>query len=92
MNIGLIIGGFEVFVFVMKLCYGIDVEFLFLNVVGFWCVVEYFEVMEELDGGNVNNKVEVYFNFVVLNLWDEFFVVLQICEYLLFLVEELQIV
>lgn len=68
-SLGLIVGGVEVFVFVVKFCYGIDLEFLFLNVVGFCCVVEYFEMMEEFEEGNVISKLEVYLSFVVLILW-----------------------
>lgn len=92
MNIGSIIGGPEAFALVTKLCYGIDVELSSSNVAGLRCAAEYLEVTEELDGGNVNNKAEAYLNSVVLNSWDESLAVLQTCEHLLPLAEELQIV
>lgn len=87
-NLGFVFGGVDFFVLVVKFCYGIDVEFILFNVVGFCCVLEFFEMLEMLEEGNVSSKVEVYFNFVVFNLWYEFMVVFIFCEYLFFWVED----
>jgi hypothetical protein len=91
-NLGSIPGGAEAFALAAKFCYGIDVELTPFNVAGLRCAAEYLEMTEELEEGNVSRKAEAYLNSVVLNSWHESIAVLQSCEHLLPVAEDVEIV
>lgn len=91
-NLGGIPGGAEAFALAAKLCYGMDVELTPANIVGLRCAAEYLEMTEELEEGNVSGKADAYLNSVVLNSWQESIAVLQACEHLLPMAEDVHIV
>ena len=91
-NLGSIPGGAEAFALAVKFCYGMDIELTSANVAALRCAAEYLEMTEELEEGNVSSKAESYLNSVVLNSWQECVNVLQSCEHLLPVAEDVQIV
>ncbi|MED6106568.1 26S proteasome regulatory subunit 6B [Stylosanthes scabra] len=85
-------GGPEAFELASKFCYGIPVDLTAGNISGLRCAVEYLEMTEDLEEGNLIFKTEAFLSYVVLSSWRDSIVVLKSCEKLSPWAENLQIV
>ncbi|KAG9447475.1 hypothetical protein H6P81_013603 [Aristolochia fimbriata] len=85
-------GGAEAFELAAKFCYGINFEITSSNVAQLCCVAEYLEMMEEYSKDNLFSRAEAYLDSVVCKNLEMCVEVLQQCENLLPLAEELNIV
>ncbi|KAI5059914.1 hypothetical protein GOP47_0024334 [Adiantum capillus-veneris] len=85
-------GGAEAFEFAAKFCYGINFEIDAKNVAALRCAAEYLDMSEEYAEENLATRTEAYLNEVVINSLQTCVAVLQSCDNLLPLAEELGIV
>ncbi|XP_057781053.1 BTB/POZ domain-containing protein At5g48800-like [Salvia miltiorrhiza] len=85
-------GGAESFELAAKFCYGINFEITAANVAQLCCVSDYLEMTEEYSKNNLGSRAEEYLDSVVCKNLEMCVVVLQQCENLLPLADELQIV
>lgn len=74
------LGGLVIFEVILKFCYGFFIDLSFNNVVLLRCVLEFLEMIEEFEDGNLIFKIEVFFIFIVLVLLRDFIIVFKICE------------
>ncbi|MCO5562804.1 hypothetical protein L7F22_016436 [Adiantum nelumboides] len=84
-------GGAEAFEYAAKFCYGINFEIDAKNVAALRCAAEYLDMSEEYAEENLVSRTEAYLNEVVFNSLQTSVAVLQSCESLLPLAEELEI-
>ncbi|CAM8899743.1 unnamed protein product [Rhodiola kirilowii] len=85
-------GGAESFELAAKFCYGINFEITAANVAQLCCVSEYLEMTEEFSRDNLGSRAEEYLDSVVCKNLEMCVEVLQQCENLLPLADELKIV
>ncbi|XP_058093594.1 BTB/POZ domain-containing protein At5g48800 [Magnolia sinica] len=85
-------GGAEAFELAAKFCYGINFEITSSNVAQLCCVSEYLEMTEEYAKENLASRAEAYLDGVVCKSLEMCVEVLQQCESLLPLADELKIV
>ncbi|KAM7265647.1 hypothetical protein ACFE04_003330 [Oxalis oulophora] len=85
-------GGSEAFELAAKFCYGINFEITSANVAQLCCASDYLEMTEEFSNDNLFSRTEEYLNFVVCKNLEMCVQVLQQCENLLPLADELKIV
>lgn len=85
-------GGAETFELTAKFCYGINFEITTSNVAPLFCAAEYLEMTEEYAEENLVSRTEAYMEEVVSQSLEKSLEVLQNCENLLPLAEELKIV
>ncbi|KAL6002823.1 hypothetical protein ACLOJK_023045 [Asimina triloba] len=85
-------GGAEAFELAAKFCYGINFEITSSNVAQLCCVSEYLEMSEEYAKENLTSRAEAYLDGVVCKSLEMCVEVLQQCENLLPLADELKIV
>lgn len=85
-------GGAESFELAAKFCYGINFEITASNVAHLCCVSDYLEMTEEYSKHNLGSRAEEYLDIVVCKNLEMCVEVLQQCENLLPLADELQIV
>ncbi|KAI4356417.1 hypothetical protein L6164_000441 [Bauhinia variegata] len=85
-------GGAEAFELAAKFCYGINFEITSTNVAQLCCVCDYLEMTEEFSKGNLSSRAEEYIDSVVCKNLEMCVEVLQQCESLLPLADELKIV
>ncbi|KAL8480776.1 hypothetical protein ACS0TY_027349 [Phlomoides rotata] len=85
-------GGAESFELAAKFCYGINFEITAANVAQLCCVSDYLELTEEYSKNNLCSRAEEYLDSVVIKHLEMCVQVLQQCENLLPLADELQIV
>lgn len=85
-------GGAEAFEFAAKFCYGIKFEIDTSNVSALRCAAEYLDMSEEYAEENLAVRAEAYLSEVVFNNLQSCVAVLQACESLLPVAEELGIV
>eukprot|EP01018_Ginkgo_biloba_P014781 Gb_23473 [translate_table: standard] len=82
----------ETFELIANFCYGSTILMDPFNVVALRCAAEVLEMTEEYGKGNLCQRSDVYLTQVVLQSWEDTLVVLQKCQVLLPLAEEIQIV
>ncbi|WJX61918.1 hypothetical protein P8452_46965 [Trifolium repens] len=70
-------GGVEAFEFCAKFCYGITITLSPYNIVAARCAAEYLQMTEEVEKGNLINKLEIFFNSCILHGWKDTIVSLQ---------------
>ncbi|KAL3517798.1 hypothetical protein ACH5RR_020387 [Cinchona calisaya] len=85
-------GGSESFELAAKFCYGINFEITAANVAQLCCVSDYLEMTEEFSKNNLGTRAEEYLESVVCKNLEMCVEVLQQCENLLPLADELKIV
>eukprot|EP01018_Ginkgo_biloba_P017576 Gb_32071 [translate_table: standard] len=85
-------GGAEIFELVANFCYGSSILMDPLNVSALRCAAEFLEMSEEFGRGNLCERSDLYLTQVVLQSWEDTLIVLQKCQCLLPLAEELLIV
>lgn len=85
-------GGAEVFEMVALFSYGSSTLIDPFNVAALRCAAEFLEMTEAYGLGNLCERSDMYLNQVVLQDWDDTLIVLQKCQSLLPLSEELLIV
>ncbi|PON60800.1 Voltage dependent potassium channel [Trema orientale] len=85
-------GGAETFELAAKFCYGINFEITPSNVAQLCCVSDYLEMTEEYSKDNLGSRAEEYLESIVCKNLEVCVEVLQQCENLLPLADELKIV
>ncbi|KAL5562098.1 hypothetical protein UlMin_031845 [Ulmus minor] len=85
-------GGAETFELAAKFCYGINFEITSTNVAQLCCVSDYLEMTEEFSKDNLGSRTEEYIESIVCKNLEMCVHVLQQCENLLPLADELKIV
>ena len=85
-------GGAESFELAAKFCYGVNFEITSANVAQLCCVSDYLEMTEEFSKDNLGSRAEEYLESVVCKNLEMCVEVLQQCENLLPLADELKIV
>ncbi|OAY32786.1 BTB/POZ domain-containing protein At5g48800 isoform X2 [Manihot esculenta] len=85
-------GGAEPFELAAKFCYGINFEITSANVAQLCCVSDYLEMNEEFSKDNLGSRAEEYLESIVCKNLEMCVEVLQQCENLLPLADELKIV
>ncbi|XP_041008810.1 BTB/POZ domain-containing protein At5g48800 [Juglans microcarpa x Juglans regia] len=85
-------GGAESFELAAKFCYGINFEITSMNVAQLCCVSDYLEMTEEFSKDNLGSRTEEYLESIVCKNLEMCVEVLQQCENLLPLADELRIV
>ncbi|XP_076928383.1 BTB/POZ domain-containing protein At5g48800-like [Bidens hawaiensis] len=85
-------GGPETFELAAKFCYGNNFEITPTNVAQLCCISEYLEMNEDYSNNNLGSRAEEYLNYIVLQNLEMSVKVLQQCENLLPLADELNIV
>ncbi|KAL3031594.1 hypothetical protein AAZX31_02G037600 [Glycine max] len=70
-------GGMEAFELCAKFCYGITITLSPYNIVAARCGAEYLQMTEEVEKGNLIQKLEVFFNSCILRGWKDSIVSLQ---------------
>lgn len=85
-------GGAESFQLAAKFCYGINFELTSSNVAQLCCVADYLEMTEEFSKNNLSSRAEEYIDTIVCKNLEMCVEVLQQCENLLPLADELKIV
>ncbi|KAK6937650.1 BTB/POZ domain [Dillenia turbinata] len=85
-------GGAEAFELAAKFCYGINFEITSANVAQLCCISDYLEMTEEYSKDNLGSRAEEYLESVVCKNLEMCVEVLQQCENLLPLADELKIV
>ncbi|XP_007049780.2 PREDICTED: BTB/POZ domain-containing protein At5g48800 isoform X1 [Theobroma cacao] len=85
-------GGAESFELAAKFCYGINFEITSLNVAQLCCVSDYLEMTEEFSKDNLGSRAEEYLESIICKNLEMCVEVLQQCENLLPLADELKIV
>ncbi|KAG6657659.1 hypothetical protein CIPAW_04G105500 [Carya illinoinensis] len=85
-------GGAVSFELAAKFCYGINFEITSMNVAQLCCVSDYLEMTEEFSKDNLGSRTEEYLESIVCKNLEMCVEVLQQCENLLPLAEELRIV
>ncbi|GLJ45670.1 hypothetical protein SUGI_0961270 [Cryptomeria japonica] len=84
--------GVEIFELVVLFCYGSTILMDPLNVAALRCAAEFFEMIEEFGRGNLCERSDLYLTQVVLQSWEDTLIVLQKCQCLLPLADELLVV
>ncbi|KAK4270239.1 hypothetical protein QN277_023300 [Acacia crassicarpa] len=85
-------GGAESFELAAKFCYGINFEITSTNVAQLCCMCDYLEMTEEFSKDNLSSRTEEYLDTIVCKSLEMCVEVLQQCENLLPLADELNIV
>ncbi|WOG95028.1 hypothetical protein DCAR_0314330 [Daucus carota subsp. sativus] len=85
-------GGAESFELAAKFCYGINFEITPANVAQLLCVSDYLEMVEGFSNNNLGSRAEEYLESIVCKNLEMCVEVLQQCESLLPLADELNIV
>ncbi|KAK3405955.1 hypothetical protein EUGRSUZ_K02165 [Eucalyptus grandis] len=85
-------GGADSFELAAKFCYGINFEITPLNVAQLCCVSDYLEMNEEYSKDNLGSRAEEYLETIICKNLEMSVEVLQQCENLLPLADELKIV
>nr|XP_027187461.1 BTB/POZ domain-containing protein NPY5-like isoform X2 [Cicer arietinum] len=85
-------GGPVAFEICAKFCYGMVVTLNAYNVVAAHCAVEYLEMYETVEKGNLFFKIEVFLNSNIFRSWKDSIIVLQTTKSLLPLSDELKVV
>lgn len=85
-------GGAECFELAAQFCYGVNFEITAGNVAQLCCVSDYLEMSDEYSKNNLGSRAEEYLNSVVCKNLEMCVEVLQQCENLLPLADELNIV
>ncbi|XP_062078666.1 BTB/POZ domain-containing protein At5g48800 [Humulus lupulus] len=85
-------GGAETFELAAKFCYGINFEIMSINVAQLCCVSDYLEMTEEYSKDNLGSRAEEYLESIVCKNLEMCVEVLQQCENLLPLADELKVV
>ncbi|KAH8517682.1 hypothetical protein H0E87_005560 [Populus deltoides] len=85
-------GGAEAFELAAKFCYGINFEITSSNVAQLCCVSEYLEMTEDFSKDNLGSRAEEYLESIVCKNLEMCVEVLQQCENLIPLADELRIV
>ncbi|KAK7286807.1 hypothetical protein RJT34_22068 [Clitoria ternatea] len=85
-------GGAECFELAAKFCYGINFEITSTNVAQLCCVSDYLEMTEDFSKDNLSSRAEEYLDSIVCKNLEMCVEVLQQCESLLPLADELKIV
>lgn len=85
-------GGPDTFEMIALFLYGSSTMIDPFNVVALRCAAEFLEMTEEYCNNNLCERFDLYLNQVVLQSWDDTLIVLQKCQKLLPLSEELLIV
>ncbi|GMN50328.1 hypothetical protein TIFTF001_019481 [Ficus carica] len=85
-------GGAETFELAAKFCYGVNFEITPSNVAQLCCVSDYLEITEEYSKDNLGSRAEEYLESIVCKNLEMCVEVLQQCENLLPLADELKIV
>lgn len=84
-------GGADTFEHAAKFCYGINFEIDTKIVAGLRCAAEYLDMSEDYSEDNLSFRTDIYLNEVVTSSLQNCVVVLQACESLLPLADELGI-
>ncbi|KAI3450868.1 hypothetical protein Pfo_007533 [Paulownia fortunei] len=85
-------GGAESFELAAQFCYGVNFEITAANVAQLCCVSDYLEMTEEYSKNNLGSRAEEYLESIVCKNLEMCVEVLQQCENLLPLADELKIV
>ncbi|XP_020208431.1 BTB/POZ domain-containing protein At5g48800 isoform X2 [Cajanus cajan] len=85
-------GGAECFELAAKFCYGINFEITSTNVAQLCCVSDYLEMTEDFSKDNLGSRAEEYLDSIVCKNLEMCVIVLQQCESLLPLADELKVV
>ncbi|KAK7281702.1 hypothetical protein RIF29_09916 [Crotalaria pallida] len=85
-------GGPTAFEICIKFCYGMTVTLNAYNVVAARCAVEYLEMYETIEKGNLIYKIEVFLNSSIFRSWKDSIIVLQTTKSFLPWSEELKVV
>ncbi|PIN10954.1 hypothetical protein CDL12_16444 [Handroanthus impetiginosus] len=85
-------GGAESFELAAQFCYGVNFEITAANVAQLYCVSDYLEMTEEYSKNNLDSRAEEYLESIVCKNLEMSVEVLQQCENLLPLADELEIV
>ncbi|KAL2252209.1 BTB/POZ domain-containing protein At5g48130 [Sesamum indicum] len=85
-------GGAETFEMIALFIYGSSTLVDPFNVAALRCAAEFLHMTEEYGTGNLCQRFDIYLNQVVLQSWNDTLIVLQKCQTLLPLAEELLIV
>ncbi|KAE9600835.1 hypothetical protein Lal_00011354 [Lupinus albus] len=85
-------GGAECFQLAAKFCYGINFEITSTNVAQLCCVSDYLEMTEHFSKDNLSSRAEEYLDSIVCKNLEMCVEVLQQCESLLPLADELRVV
>ncbi|GKB79471.1 BTB/POZ domain-containing protein [Tanacetum coccineum] len=85
-------GGPETFELAAKFCYGVNFEITPANVAQLSCISEYLEMNENFSNNNLGSRTDEYLNHIVYQNLEMSLLVLQQCENLLPLADELNIV
>ncbi|XP_047328404.1 BTB/POZ domain-containing protein At5g48800 [Impatiens glandulifera] len=85
-------GGAESFELAAKFCYGVNFEIMAGNVAQLCCISDYLEMNDEFSKNNLSSRAEEYLESVVCKNLEMCVEVLQQCESLLPLADELRIV
>lgn len=84
-------GGVEAFELCAKFCYGITITLSPYNIVAARCAAEYLQMTEEVEKGNLIQKLDVFFNSCILRGWKDSIVSLQTTKALHLWSEDLEI-
>ncbi|KAM5563118.1 BTB/POZ domain-containing protein [Rosa sericea] len=85
-------GGAETFELAAKFCYGINFEITSANVAQLCCISDFLEMTEEFSKDNLGSRAEEYLESIVCKSLEMCVEVLQQCETLLPLADELRVI
>lgn len=73
-------GGYKFFELVVKFCYGMKVELTTPNIAPLYCAANFLEMSDDLEAGNLIEKTEHFFSFVIFSSWKDTIRILRSCE------------
>ncbi|WCJ43181.1 Phototropic-responsive NPH3 family protein [Euphorbia peplus] len=85
-------GGAEMFLLVVKFCYGWKVDLTAANIAPTYCAAHFLEMGDDLQHGNLITKAETFLAYLLFASWKDIFQILRSCKTISSWAQELQIV
>lgn len=85
-------GGPDMFLVIVKFCYGNRLEFSPRNIVVVYCAADYLEMTDEYGEGNLLSQSDDYFHENILTNWKDCILALQTCNSMIPRATKLQII
>ncbi|XP_065854381.1 root phototropism protein 3-like isoform X2 [Euphorbia lathyris] len=84
-------GGAEIFLLVVKFCYGWKVDLTAANIGPVYCAAHFLEMSDDLQQENLISKTETFLSYLLFASWEDIFQILRSCENNFSWAKELQI-
>lgn len=85
-------GGPDIFLLVVKFCYGWKIDLTAANVAPAYCAAHFLEMTDDLQQGNLISKTETFLNYLFIVSWKDIFQIFKSCETISPWAKELDIV